>query len=387
MMTIDHSTLFHTETDSDCYIPRPAPLFRPRQIILAKGSVNTAARQKFVERICRAYPTAKVIEQLTVPHNKVSFECSDPLELHYRGHRALVLGEHKSAVGKSDEVGNTCPNFWHFSPYGYCPYGCQYCYLAGTQGVRFSPSVKIFVNLDEILDEVDRIARKLDRLVGFYLGKLQDGMALDPLTGYSRTMIRFFAEHPTARLRILSKSADFQNVLDLDHRGHTVLCWSLNPPAVREDYEAVTPHIDQRIDAMEQCARAGYPIRVMLMPIIPIPDWQQHYDALLEKLLGRIKLDRLTLGGICSYGPAMNLMERKLGVGNPISRSLSVINNSPGDGRARYPEDQRRGIYDHLLRTIHRFQPDLTCALCMEDIALAKSLGVGENIGRCNCIL
>jgi hypothetical protein len=98
-------------------------------------------------------------------------------------------------------------------------------------------------------------------------------------------------------------------------------------------------------------------------------------------------LDRLTLGGVCSYGPALNLMERKLGQGNLVSRSLSVINNSPGDGRARYPLELRLGIYEHLLRTIRRFQPELTRALCMEDVALASSLGLAENIGRCNCIL
>ena len=381
------STLFSSPNSSEGYAPRAAPLFRPRQIILAKGSISTTRRQKLVDGICAAYPTAQIVEQLSVAHNKVAFECTDPLELHYRGHRALVIGEHKSAVGRSDETGNTCPNFWHFSPYGYCPYGCQYCYLAGTQGVRFSPSVKIFVNLDDILDEVDRIARKIARPEAFYLGKLQDGMALDPLTGYSREMIRFFAEHPFARLRILSKSADFQNVLGLDHRGNTVLCWSLNPPAVREDYEAVTPSIQSRLLAMEQCAAAGYPIRVMLMPIIPIPEWRQHYDQFLEQLLSRVKLDRLTLGGVCSYGPALNLMERKLGQGNLVSRSLSVINNAPGDGRARYPLELRRGIYEHLLRTIRRFQPNLICALCMEDVALSGALGLSKNIGRCNCIL
>jgi spore photoproduct lyase len=255
VMLTAQSELFPSGISTDAYIPRAAALFRPRQIILAKGSVSTSQRRKMVDGICAAYPTAQVVEQLSVPHNKVAFDCTDPLELHYRGHRALVIGEHKSAVGRSDETGNTCPNFWHFSPYGYCPYGCQYCYLAGTQVVRFSPSVKIFVNLDDILDEVDRIARRIGSPEAFYLGKLQDGMALDPLTGYSRNMIRFFAEHPFARLRILSKSADFQNVLDLDHRGHTVLCWSLNPPAVREDYEAVTPSIENRLAATEQCRR------------------------------------------------------------------------------------------------------------------------------------
>jgi len=355
--------------------------------VLAKGSITTPSRLRFVQRICAAYPKAVVVEQLSVPHNKIRVEADDPLDLHYHGHRVLVLGEHKSAVGRSDEVGNTCPNFWHFSPYGFCPYGCSYCYLAGTQGVRFSPTIKVYVNLDEILAEIDRTARKLGHEEAFYLGKLQDGMALDPLTGYSRTMIPYFANHPFARLRILSKSADFDNVIDLEHRGHTVLCWSLNPPEVRKEYEVITPTVEARIEAMRKCAEAGYPIRVMLMPIIPIPNWQEHYDAFLEELLTQVRLDRITLDGVCSYGPALQIMEAKLGKDNLISRSLTVLDNTPGDGRTRYPLEMRAGIYRHLRETIRRFQPDLTCALCMEDVALARDLGVAENIGRCNCIL
>jgi DNA repair photolyase len=369
------------------YQPREAPLFRPRQIVLAKGSVSTCERRSLVDRICAVYPHAEVIERTSVPHNKIQIDGDDPLELHYRGHRTLVLGVHNSSLGRSDESGNTCPNFWHFSPYGFCPYGCQYCYLSGTQGIRFSPTVKIFVNLEEILSQIDRQARRIGHEEAFYLGKLQDGMALDPLTGYSRVLIPFFAKHPFARLRILSKSADYANVLDLDHRGHTVLCWSLNPPAVRRDYEAITPSIDSRIEAIKQCAQAGYPIRVMLMPIVPIPAWESHYDRLLEQLLGQVELDRLTLGGICSYGPAMNLMERKLGKDNLISRSLSVLNNGPDDGRTRYSVVMRRAIYSHLVSTARRYQPQLGCSLCMEDVALAHELGLGDGIGRCNCIL
>jgi hypothetical protein len=125
----------------------------------------------------------------------------------------------------------------------------------------------------------------------------------------------------------------------------------------------------------------------MLMPIIPIPDWQRHYGALLEQLLSQVRLDRITLGGICSYGPALDFTERKLGAGNFVSRSLSVLNNAPDDGRARYPRPLRQEVYSHLLQTIRRHQPDLTCALCMEDVSLAHDLGLGDTLGRCNCIL
>lgn len=386
---VQQRSLFDNEGDAALpYQPRPGPLFQPRKVVLAKGSVTTAARRQLVDGVLSVYPKAEVIEQPTVPHNKVRIEADDPLDLHYKGHRVLVFGEHQSAVGRSDEEGNTCPNFWHFSPYGFCPYGCSFCYLSGTQGVRFSPSVKIYVNLEEILAEIDRTARKLGREEAFYLGKLQDGMALDPLTGYSRAMIPFFARHPYARLRVLSKCADFDNVLDLDHQGHTVLCWSLNPPAVRKEYEVITPPIEDRIRTIRRCAEAGYPVRIMLMPIIPIPDWQRHYDDLLEQLLTQVKLDRITLGGICSYGPALQIMEAKLGKDNLISRSLTVLDNSPRDGRTRYPVSMRAAIYRHLLDTIRRFQPKLTSALCMEDVSLARDLGLGDsNIGRCNCIL
>ena len=334
---VQPSLLVGMESPDD-YHPRPAALFRPERIILAKGSNSSPERRRLADRICAAYPRVEVHEQFSVPHNKIALEHTDLLDLHNRGRRTLVLGEHRSALGQSREEGNTCPNFWHFSPYGFCPFGCRYCYLAGTQGIRFSPTVKVFLNLEEILSQIDRRARMIGRPEAFYLGKLQDGMALDPLTGYSRTMIRFFAEHPFARLRILTKSAECKNVLDLDHRGHTVICWSLNPPAVRRAYEVNTPPVEQRIRAMQQCAEAGYPVRVMLMPIIPMPRWQEFYDELLGQLLARVKPDRITLGGICSYPRSKTDDGAEAGRGGtPASRSLTVLNNAPSDGRARSP--------------------------------------------------
>lgn len=200
-------------------------------------------------------------------------------------------------------------------------------------------------------------------------------------------MIPFFAEHPYARLRILSKSADFENVLDLDHREHTVLCWSLNPPEVRKDYEVVTPPIADRIEAMRKCAAAGYPIRVMLMPIIPIPEWRRAYGELLEQLLSQVTLDRITLGGVCSYGPALNVTHEKLGNDNAIVRSLTLINDGPDDGRTRYSHELRAELYSFMRDTIRDLQPGLTVALCMESRSVAEEVGVAENIGKCNCIL
>ncbi len=369
------------------YVPRPVSGFSPARIVLAKGSNTSAVRRRVAEGICAAYPEAEVIEDFGTPHNRVNLGQPDSLALHNAGKRTLVLAEHNSAVRQSTEEGNSCPNYWHFSPYGFCPYGCTYCYLAGTQGVRFSPTVKVFLNLPEILAEVDRVARRIGEPTAFYLGKLQDGLALDPLTGYSRQIIPFFADHPTARLTLLTKSADVENLLDLDHRAHAILSWTVNPSAIIEAFEENTPTLEDRLTAMEAASRAGYLVRAVVMPIIPIPGWAAIHGEFLVDLLSRVKLQRITLGSICSYPQAMRLTEKKLGRKNPISVQLDRGPGRMTDGRARFPRELREEVYRHLLRTIRQQDQDVNIGLCLEEPSLFDSLDMRDSVGRCNCVL
>jgi len=307
--------------------------------------------------------------------------------MHYRGKRTLVFGEHRSAVRLSEERGNTCPDYWHFSPYGFCPYDCKYCYLAATQGVRFSPTVKVFLNLPEMLGQIDRVAARQGRPTAFYLGKLQDGLALDPLTGYSRVMVPFFARHRFARMTLLTKAADVANLLDLDHGGQTILSWSLNPPEVCAQFETGTPPPRLRLEAMAKCAAAGYPVRAVIMPIIPLPGWRAAYERLLCRILERVALDRITLGGICSFPAARRLMEAKLGADNAISTELRENAGRSSDGRSRYSLPRRIEVYGHLIHIIRREAPSVGIGLCLEGRDVFEALGLEGRIGKCNCVL
>ncbi len=379
------------ESGSNCssaaYSPRPAAGFTPSRIVLAKGSDGSASRKRLVEAICAAYPSAEVVEAFDTPHNRIRLRSDSLLDRHREGKQTLVLAEHHSAVRQSTENGNTCPNYWHFSPYGFCPYGCAYCYLAGTQGVWFSPTVKVFVNLPEILDQVDAIARRLGRPTAFYLGKLQDGLALDRLTGYSQAIVPFFAEHPRARLTLLTKSADVGNLLGLDHGGHTILSWTLSPQAMVEAYEPNTPSLEERLLTMEACAEAGYPVRAVIMPILPVPDWETIYGEFLVEVLRRVPVSRLTLGSICSYPQALRLTEQKLGDDNAISTRLDRARHRAADRRLRFPRDLRRQVYGRLLRTIRGVDAELEVGLCLEEPEMLDWLGLHGSLGRCNCVL
>ena len=372
--------------DPQPYEPRTVNHFTPQRIVLAKGYVHHPRQHALIQKICNLYPEATVQNQPDTPHNRVFVTEGDSLTQHRNGKQTLVFSEHRSSLHFSKEAGNTCPNYWHFSLYGFCPYGCTYCYLAGTPGVRFSPTVKIFLNLDEVLDAIDREARRQARPTSFYHGKLQDGLALDPLTGYSRQLVLFFARHRYAHQVILTKSADVENLLDLDHNRKTILSWSVNLPSVASEFEPNTPPMASRIEAMRLAGQAGYPVRAVLMPLIPVDDYLDRYATFLCDLLEAVPLTRLTIGAICSYPAAVQLMNAKLGQGNRVASNFASRRNTE-DGRTRYPFELRRTAYEHLVQTARSIRPDLEIGLCLETHAMFATLGMQESLGCCNCVL
>jgi spore photoproduct lyase len=381
----DTADLFGSETRSAVYRPRRALHFEPERIMIAKGSMDDPESVRLVEGICALYPSVPVEKRFDLPHNRIEMVTADLLGQHYQGKKTLVFGVHGSALHYSEEGGNACPNYWHFSPYGFCPYDCQYCYLAGTPGVKYSPVVKIFVNLRDVLAQVEEVASGFSAPTALYLGKLQDGLALDLLTGYSRVLVPFFARQPYARLILLTKSASVENLLGLDHRGHTILSWSLNPPEISQVFERNVPSPADRLTAMRRCAAAGYLVRAVLMPIIPVTDWQDLYTRFVEELLRSVPLQRITLGQICSYAGALTLMEAKLSQENPISRRLDRQRSA--DGRVRFPWTLRVQIYRYLIDCIRRIQPALDIGLCLEEPRTFDALDLLGAVGRCNCVV
>jgi len=399
---------------AEAYAPRAVRLFQPKRIILARGSLDVGAERR-TRAICGVYPEVIVIERLDRSHVDVDLgefasdgdnspavdpPTADPLVRHLTGKRTLVIGEHKSAVRFSQEEANCCPNYWHFSPYGFCPYGCAYCYLAGTRGVWFSPAVKVFVNIEEMLAKIDQIATRAGEPTPFYLGKLQDGLALDPLTGYSRLLVPFFAEHRWARLIVLTKSADVANLLDLRPAGNTVLSWSLTSEATWRQFEPGTPSPAERLTAMKRCADAGYRVRAVIMPILPVSGWANGHDEtdgyvkLLDDLLTVVPVERITLGSLCSFPNALRLTDAKLGRDNPIRQLLRGGGQFGGhsggqsaDGRHRFAAPIRTACYRTLIDVIRSHRPDVSIGLCLEEQSIFVALGLSASIGRCNCVL
>ena len=366
------------------YEPR-AGGFRPERLVLTRGSLDTTARRAFVERLFALFPNAERIEALDRTHMQLGgLLPKGDAARREAGRRTLVLGTLATPLRQSRERNIVCPNYLHFSPTAFCHYSCTYCYLAGSCSTLVAPVVKIFLNLEDVLAAIARRAARLDQPTSFYVGKLQDALSLDPLTGFSRVLVPFFAEQPLARLVMLTKSDAVRNLLDLDHRGHTGVSWSVNPGAVCREFERGAPPFAQRLDAARRCQEAGYPIRFLIMPILPIEDWPKHYAELVEAIFAAARPERITLGGICSYGTALRLTTAALGADNVISR---LVSRQPSpDDRRRFPRELRSELYRHIIGEIRRRAPQLPIALCLEQAGLWQACGLDPAAPRCNCI-
>jgi DNA repair photolyase len=137
--------------------------------------------------------------------------------------------------------------------------------------------------------------------------------------------------------------------------------------------------------AIKQCAAAGYPIRAVLMPLILVENWLDLYTEFLTQLLEEMPIQRLTIGAICSYQAAHQLMNKKLGGQNVIAENMQRTKTK--DGRMRYQEGLRERGYRHLIQTAKRIRPDLEIGLCLETHEMFETFSQQVAVGQCNCVL
>ena len=104
------------------------------------------------------------------------------------------------------------------------------------------------------------------------------------MTGSLAECIRYFGTRETAYLRWVSKFDRVEELLDVPHNGHTHCRVSLNADPVSHAMEGGTATVEQRLQALRKLAVKGYPIGIVIAPIMAIAQWQHHYTELFNKI-------------------------------------------------------------------------------------------------------
>ncbi|MGI6129444.1 MAG: spore photoproduct lyase [bacterium] len=162
-----------------------------------------------------------------------------------------------------------------------CPGLCQYCYLATNLSKR--PYIKVYVNTEDIFDRArDYIRMRNTEETIFEASATSDPIAVEKWTGSLKKAIEFTAQTSSARLRFVTKFADVETLLGLDHRQKTEVRFSINVPWAVERFEQGVPPVRRRLEAAARVQKEGYPVGILIAPIFVFPDWQRQYDLLIK---------------------------------------------------------------------------------------------------------
>jgi len=174
---------------------------------------------------------------------------------------------------------------WQFDLAQGCPAHCQYCYLAGS--LQGPPVVRAYANLPEILANLERYLQP-GRAQSFEASCYTDPLGLEHLTGSLGEAIRWFGAREGAHLRWTTKFASVEPLLALPHGGRTRARFSVNAGPVSRRWEGGTAPVAERLAAARRMALPveeggpGYPVGLVIAPIIPVDEWEEHYTRLLD---------------------------------------------------------------------------------------------------------
>jgi len=287
-----------------------------------------------------------------------------------RAKKSLILAAGKGKLFKAcpgqqsrGTSKNICCDYFVINFASNCHMECSYCYL---QSYLNFPYLIVFANIEKIFEELrTTLDQHPEKNFRIGTGELADSLALDPLTGYSRPLVKFFAERNNAILELKTKSDFIENLLGLDHRGKTVVAWSLNPKFIQECEEHKTASIDQRLAAAQACIREGYQVAFHFDPMIHYSGWQEGYQEVISEIYSRIPSSSIcwiSLGGLRMTPSLLDVIRKRF----PKSILPHGELIPAEDGKLRYFKPIRVEMYRKLSQWIQEFDQSTPVYACME---------------------
>ena len=281
-----------------------------------------------------------------------------------------------------------------------CFYQCDWCYLKLTFRANF-PFIRMYADYEKIKRQLARKLNRSNDSVIFNSGELADSLALDHLTRAGREFIPWFGRTRNGYLYMLTKSDNVDDILDLDHNGHTVVAWSINNDAVSRKFEIGAPTFQRRLSAAKKVQEAGYPLRIRIDPIVPIDGWREAYTKTIEEIFSQVSPERVTLGTLrFEKGFYNNILKnwntRKslLTTGPELPRMMEDMqpmfppkmfpgSKQPKSGKYSFSESKRSEIFTFAVNEIRKYS-DCRIALCKESENVWNEVGL--DVSRCSCV-
>ena len=256
-------------------------LWIPDRVLFTPAALEEAWGQQILSRV---QSLNLPVEEL--PRNRLTgLRGEEERETYNKSKRTLAVVTAPPSAFKLSPIPPSAD--WQFYIAEGCPAHCQYCYLAGS--LSGPPVIRFFANLPQILDNLATY-EQAQKTTTYEASCYTDPLGIEHLTGSLSACIRHFGTREHGYLRWVSKFDAVDELLDLPHNRRTRCRMSVNAAPISGRFEGGTASVTARIQALRRLALppskggGGYPVGLVIAPIMPIDDWMSHYTRLFDQI-------------------------------------------------------------------------------------------------------
>jgi len=257
-------------------------------------------------------------------------------------------------------TGLVCQPAWQLHTIVGCHFRCAYCNLG-----HF---VNIMMNMENFVLRLDGWIERCPAQTLFQYDNFTDTVCFEPEYGGAKLLIEYFAMKPGKALELyVGKSDHVDFLLDYDHRGHTVCCWSVSARTQSVEFEWKSAPMEARIEAMRKCQKAGYAVRARFSPIIPVRNWREENREMIELLFSRVEPDLITIEPLRFLD--YDAMNKSFDLSFLDEEFIEIMKEAAGRPHAQgceVPDEYRKGMYRFIIDELERVSPETPFAFCRE---------------------
>lgn len=302
------------------------------------------------KKILNYFNQAKIIE---INHYKDVFSRSHQNFVIQKQSPKLVLAVKKeNLIYKGAEVCEDFGNnyFYYTSNMMNCIYDCEYCYL---QGMYSSSNVVIFVNIEDILKETEKLLEK--HKVYMCISYDTDILAFENVIGYASIWINFAKEHKNLTIELRTKSDNFKAIESIKSQENVILAWTLSPDEVINTYEHKTPSVRARILSAKSAIDKGWRVRICFDPMLYVRNWREKYKDLIDDTFKELKVEKINDVSIGVFRVSKDYLKKMR-----RQRNDSIILNYPFEtvnGVCSYSNDMSKEMVEYAYELTKKYLP------------------------------
>lgn len=249
-------------------------IFRPEQVFIEKDAMDYAKGKE----LYHTFQQKNIPTEILKSNRMTGLRIKNKKEKYLVGKRTLVVGIRRSLTFQ------TCKPSAHYQLplVTGCMGQCEYCYLNTRFGDQ--PYIRVYINTEDILKKAKKYIEERGEETIFEGSAASDPVPVESYTKALAKSIQFFANEEKGKFRFVTKYTDIDELLSLDHRGHTTIRFSLNTDQIIKEYEHKTPSLKKRLEASKKVYDTGYPMGFLIAPVLLYPNWKEEYKSLIENI-------------------------------------------------------------------------------------------------------